>query len=60
METVESEELSGLVVEIVQECKKILREPEKSQAQHAVKVLAAFVDTTRQSSGSNIRPSNHY
>lgn len=38
----------GLVVDIVQDCKKILREPEKSQAQHAIKMLGALVGTTSQ------------
>ncbi|KAF9508163.1 hypothetical protein BS47DRAFT_1350735 [Hydnum rufescens UP504] len=36
----------GLIVDIVQECKKILREPEKSQAQHAIKLLSACICTT--------------
>jgi len=38
--------LDGLAVDIVQQCKKILREPEKSQAMHAIKVLAALISTT--------------
>lgn len=38
--------LDGLAVDVVQECKKILREPEKNQAQHAIKVLGALVGTT--------------
>lgn len=36
-------------MDIVQECKAILRESEKKQAQHAIKVLGACVSTTRQS-----------
>lgn len=46
---IEPLKLDGLVVDIVQECKRILREPEKSQAMHAIKVLGAVVSTTRMS-----------
>jgi len=38
--------LDGLAVDIVQQCKRILREPEKSQAMHAIKVLGALISTT--------------
>ena len=37
--------VDGLITDIVQECKKILREPEKNQAQHAIKVLSACICT---------------
>jgi DNA repair/transcription protein MET18/MMS19 len=48
-EKAEPLKLDGLAVDIVQECKSMLREPEKSQAMHAVKVLGAFVSTTSMS-----------
>lgn len=38
--------IDGLGADIVQECKSVLREPEKSQAMHAIKVLGAFASTT--------------
>ncbi|KAF8308312.1 hypothetical protein DL93DRAFT_2231691 [Clavulina sp. PMI_390] len=38
--------LDGLVADVVDECTKILRSPEKSQAQHATKMLGALVGTT--------------
>jgi DNA repair/transcription protein MET18/MMS19 len=40
--------LDGLITDIVHECLKALKEPEKNQAQHGVKVLAACIATTRQ------------
>lgn len=38
----------GLGKHIVEECLDVLKEPEKSKAKPAVKVLAALVKTTRQ------------
>ncbi|CDO69761.1 hypothetical protein BN946_scf184766.g6 [Trametes cinnabarina] len=42
----DSAEIEGLAKEACEECIQILREPEKSQAQHAIKVLCAFMSTT--------------
>ncbi|KAI0831813.1 ARM repeat-containing protein [Trametes gibbosa] len=39
-------EIEGLAKDACDECMQILREPEKSQAQHAIKVLCAFMSTT--------------
>ncbi|KAI0372603.1 ARM repeat-containing protein [Pilatotrama ljubarskyi] len=41
-----SQEIEGLAKDACEECMQILREPEKSQAQHAIKVLCAFMSTT--------------
>lgn len=38
----------GLGKHIVEECLEVLKEPEKSKAKPAIKVLAALVKTTRQ------------
>lgn len=43
------EDIQGLAKEICEECLKLLREPEKSQATPAAKVLNAFLATTRLS-----------
>lgn len=40
--------LEGPVTEISQECLKILREPEKNQAQYAIKVLGSCLAATRE------------
>ncbi|KAJ8481644.1 hypothetical protein ONZ51_g5860 [Trametes cubensis] len=42
----DSAEIEGLAKDACEECIQILREPEKSQAQHAIKVLCAFMSTT--------------
>ncbi|KAL1941257.1 hypothetical protein VTO73DRAFT_7469 [Trametes versicolor] len=42
----DSAEIEGLAKDACDECIQILREPEKSQAQHAIKVLCAFMSTT--------------
>lgn len=42
------EDLEGLAKDACDECLEILREPEKSQAQPAMKVLCAFMSTTRK------------
>ncbi|KIY65117.1 ARM repeat-containing protein [Cylindrobasidium torrendii FP15055 ss-10] len=42
----EDDEIEGLAQDVCQECTKILREPEKSQARPAIKVLCAFMSTT--------------
>jgi DNA repair/transcription protein MET18/MMS19 len=41
-------ELQGLAKDACEECIQILKEPEKSQANPAIKVLCAFMSTTRQ------------
>ena len=41
------EDLEGLAKDACDECLEILREPEKSQAQPAMKVLCSFMATTR-------------
>ncbi|KAF8328366.1 ARM repeat-containing protein [Cantharellus anzutake] len=40
-----SDQLDGLIEDMVNECKTIVREPEKSQAKHAVKLLGALLCT---------------
>ncbi|KZT07275.1 ARM repeat-containing protein [Laetiporus sulphureus 93-53] len=42
----DKEDLQGLAKEACEECIQILREPEKSQAKPAIKVLCAFMATT--------------
>ena len=39
-------EMEGLAKDACEECIKILKEPEKSQAKPAIKVLCAFMATT--------------
>ncbi|KAI0079355.1 ARM repeat-containing protein [Panus rudis PR-1116 ss-1] len=39
-------EIEGLARDACEECLRILREPEKSQATHATKVICAFMSTT--------------
>ncbi len=51
-EQADDAEIEGLAKEACEECIQILREPEKSQAKHAIKVLCAFMSTTRQCSSS--------
>ena len=41
-------DLDGLAKDACTECIQILKEPEKSQAKPAIKVLCAFMSTTRQ------------
>ena len=40
-------EIDGLAKDACEECIQILKEPEKSQAKPAIKVLCAFMSTTR-------------
>lgn len=47
-ESTEDQEIEGLARDACEECIRILKEPEKSQAKPAMKVLCAFVSTTRQ------------
>jgi len=47
----EAGNLQGLVRDVCEECIQVLREPEKSQAKPAIKVLSAFVTTTRSFAG---------
>lgn len=42
----ESSHVEGLAQEACEECVKILREPEKTQARPAIKILCAFMATT--------------
>ncbi|EGN92276.1 hypothetical protein SERLA73DRAFT_99542 [Serpula lacrymans var. lacrymans S7.3] len=42
----ESESIQGLAKQICEECLRILREPEKSQAKPAIKVICSFIVTT--------------
>lgn len=41
------DDIQGLAREACNECIQILKEPEKSQAKPAIKVLCAFISTTR-------------
>ncbi|EPT02988.1 hypothetical protein FOMPIDRAFT_1142982 [Fomitopsis schrenkii] len=41
-----SEDIEGLAKDACEECIQILREPEKSQAKPAIKVMCAFMETT--------------
>jgi DNA repair/transcription protein MET18/MMS19 len=45
---VSNADLGGLANDACAECIQILKEPEKSQAKPAIKVLCAFMSTTRQ------------
>jgi DNA repair/transcription protein MET18/MMS19 len=44
-----SAEIQGLARDACEECVQVLREPEKSQAKPAIKILCAFMSTTRPS-----------
>ena len=46
------EDIQGLARDACEECINILKEPEKSQAKPATKVLCAFISTTRRSYSS--------
>lgn len=50
------EDIQGLARDACQECIDILKEPEKSQAKPATKVLCAFISTTRRPSFSVFLP----
>lgn len=43
-----SEDIAGLARDACEECIQILREPEKSMAKPATKVICAFMATTRR------------
>ena len=45
-----NEEIQGLAKDASEECIQILKEPEKSQARAAIKILCAFMTTTRTDS----------
>ena len=45
----QDEDIQGLAKDVCEECIRILKEPEKSQAKYAIKVICAFVSTTRMS-----------
>ena len=49
VEATEDDDIQGLARDACEECIRILKEPEKSQAKPAMKVLCAFVSTTRTS-----------
>ncbi|KAI0339641.1 ARM repeat-containing protein [Trametopsis cervina] len=40
------ETVQGLAKDVCEECIKILKEPEKNQAKHAIRVICAFLSTT--------------
>jgi DNA repair/transcription protein MET18/MMS19 len=48
-ETDGKEDIQAFPKEICEECIKILQEPEKSRAKHAIKILCTLVHTTRES-----------
>lgn len=48
-EDMDDQDIQGLARDACEECIRILKEPEKSQAKPAMKVLCAFVSTTRKS-----------
>jgi len=45
-----NDDIQGLAREACEECIQILKEPEKSQAKPAIKILCTFISTTRASS----------
>jgi len=58
------EDIQGLARDACEECINILKEPEKSQAKPATKVLCAFISTTRRPSfdifNSHLKLSNDF
>ena len=44
-----NKEIQGLARDACEECIQVLREPEKSQAKPAIRILCAFMATTRSS-----------
>jgi DNA repair/transcription protein MET18/MMS19 len=44
-----NKEIQGLARDACEECIQVLQEPEKSQAKPAIKILCAFMATTRSS-----------
>ncbi|KAI0686671.1 ARM repeat-containing protein [Cytidiella melzeri] len=45
-QTAQDEDVQGFAKDVSEECIKILREPEKNQAKHAIKVICVFVSST--------------
>lgn len=45
-----NDDIQGLARDACEECIQILKEPEKSQAKPAMKILCTFMSTTRASS----------
>jgi DNA repair/transcription protein MET18/MMS19 len=45
-----NDDIQGLARDACEECIQILKEPEKSQAKPAIKILCTFMSTTRASS----------
>ena len=45
---VQIDDVKGFVKGIMQECLDILKQPEKSQARHAIKTICALLSTTRK------------
>src|SRR5260221_9435904 len=50
--------MNNLIVDMVQECKTFLREPEKSRAKHAVKLLGALIRTSSMFDSSRLSKKN--
>jgi DNA repair/transcription protein MET18/MMS19 len=50
------QDMQGLAREACEECIQILREPEKSQAKPATKILCSFITTTRELRALVINP----
>ncbi len=48
----EDKDIQGLARDVCEECIDILKEPEKSQAKPAAKILCTFMSTTREPSFS--------
>jgi DNA repair/transcription protein MET18/MMS19 len=45
---VQINDVKGFAREVTQECLDILKQPEKSQARHAIKTICALLSTTRR------------
>lgn len=45
---VQVDDIEGFAKEITQECLDVLKQPEKSQARHAIKTICALITTTRR------------
>ena len=45
---VQVDDVKGFARDIMQECSDILKQPEKSQARHAIKTVCALLSTTRE------------
>jgi DNA repair/transcription protein MET18/MMS19 len=45
---VQIDDITGFAKTITQECLDVLKQPEKSQAQHAIKTICVLLSTTRK------------